>query len=78
MQMAQQQSLDDVKRHASMDQETRERMTQIVQTNICEARSFANPVPREDTMRPTEGPGEGKMNEFSSMRGVALNSAIAD
>src|SRR5262245_35658480 len=52
MQMPQQ-PLDDVKRHASIDQETCEGMTQIVQTNIAQARAFANSVPRKTTTRPT-------------------------
>jgi hypothetical protein len=42
-----QQSLDDIEGNASIDQETRKRMTQIVQTNIAETRAFANPVPRK-------------------------------
>src|SRR5262245_6236404 len=44
MQMPQQ-SLDHIKRYASIDQKTRERMTQIVQSNIGKTRAFANPVP---------------------------------
>jgi hypothetical protein len=41
------QSLHDIKRYTSIDQETRERMTQIMQTNIGKARAFANPVLRK-------------------------------